>query len=109
MRWIETRAESFANGREALDYLAAHDISDRPCVILLDLMMPVLDGWQTSAALASDPNLSALPVVIITAGGRSVRQPIGARSLLHKPLEITTLLETVDQYCGCAGSEATAS
>src|SRR5437879_6509382 len=55
-----------ANGQEALDQLRG---SRRPDLILLDLMMPVMDGWQFRRAQAQDPALSAIPVVVLSADG----------------------------------------
>src|SRR5205814_8831977 len=54
------------NGREALDHLKA--ASPRPCVILLDLMMPVMDGWQFRREQKKlEPELANIPLVVITA------------------------------------------
>ena len=68
-----------ANGREALERLAA---GPRPALLLLDLMMPEVDGFGTLDAIRSDPGLADLPVVILTAkdlsGGRADLSP-GAR------------------------------
>ena len=61
------RVQQAANGREALDYLQA---SAYPCIILLDLMMPVMDGPQFRAAQQSKPTLAGIPVVVISAGAR---------------------------------------
>src|SRR5690242_2846236 len=52
------------NGQEALDFLKAHD---QPCVMLLDLMMPVLSGPELLEILADDPRFSKLPVVVVSA------------------------------------------
>jgi CheY-like chemotaxis protein len=54
-----------ANGREALAQLRSDE--PRPDIILLDLMMPVMDGWQFRVAQQEDPQLAAIPVVILTA------------------------------------------
>ena len=58
------KAETAANGREALAYLA---LGDRPDVILLDLMMPVMDGWEFRRQQVTDPALAAVPVVVLSA------------------------------------------
>src|SRR3954470_23175677 len=60
------RAASVANGKEALIYLKSGEL---PCVILLDLMMPVMDGWEFRRQQQGDPRLSKIPVVVITAAG----------------------------------------
>jgi CheY-like chemotaxis protein len=54
-----------ANGREAIDHLRERG---RPCVILLDLMMPIMDGWQFRAEQLRDPGLAPIPVIVISAG-----------------------------------------
>jgi CheY-like chemotaxis protein len=57
-----------ANGREALDLLRA---GTRPCLLLLDLMMPVLDGWGFRQEQERDPEIASVPVVIVTRPSRS--------------------------------------
>src|SRR5262245_57222498 len=56
-----------ANGREALDYL--HQTTDLPGVILLDLAMPVMTGWEFVQEQQCDPALAPIPVILITARG----------------------------------------
>jgi CheY-like chemotaxis protein len=85
-----------ANGREALDYLKT--ASPRPCVILLDLMMPVMDGWQFRREQKQDPAIADIPLVVITATGK--RQVlIDAADLVMKPLDLNRLFETIERYC----------
>jgi CheY-like chemotaxis protein len=85
-----------ANGREALDYLKT--ASPRPCVILLDLMMPVMDGWQFRREQKQDPEIADIPLVVITATGK--RQVlIDAADLVMKPLDLNRLFETIERYC----------
>ena len=55
-----------SNGRAALNHLGA---GLRPCVVLLDLMMPVMDGWDFRTEQLKDPALKEIPVFIITAAG----------------------------------------
>ena len=57
------------NGREALDHLKT--ASPRPCVILLDLMMPVMDGWQFRREQKQDADIADIPLVVITATGQA--------------------------------------
>ena len=84
-----------ANGREALDYLRR---SPRPCVILLDLMMPVMDGWQFRREQKLDPAIADIPLIVITASGK---RPvlIDADELVMKPLDIGRLFEAIERYC----------
>ena len=82
-----------SNGREALDWLHA---SPKPDVILLDLMMPVMDGWQFRVVQKQDPELSAIPVVALSADATAKAAAIDADAYLKKPVEYETLLETID-------------
>ena len=84
------------NGREALDHLKA--ASPRPCVILLDLMMPVMDGWQFRREQKLDADIADIPLVVITATGK---RPvlIDAAELVMKPLDLSQLFSAVERYC----------
>ena len=82
------------NGEEGLARL--RDTFD-PCLVLLDLWMPVMNGWQMLAALQADPELQQVPVVVITAAGE-VPAPAGAAALLRKPIRLETLLESVASF-----------
>ncbi len=82
-----------ANGRQALDSLIAGDPAS---VILLDLMMPVMDGWQFRAAQINDPRVSHIPVVVVTAAGaREKIPPINADGWVSKPIDLDRLLATI--------------
>ena len=85
-----------SNGREALDYLKSKQ--PRPCVILLDLMMPVMDGWQFRREQKQDPEIADIPLVVITATGK---RPvlIDAAELVMKPLDLTQLFAAIERYC----------
>jgi len=86
-----------ANGQEALDRL--HN-GCHPDLIVLDLMMPVMDGWQFRREQQRDPELAGIPVVVVSADG-SVRQKaasIGATSYVKKPIDFATLLDVVGQH-----------
>jgi CheY-like chemotaxis protein len=84
------------NGQEALDYLGA---GKRPRLILLDLMMPTMDGEQFRSAQLERPRLQSIPVVILSA---RTDVPLLARRLrcpyLTKPFEVGALLDTVKRY-----------
>ena len=74
---------------------------ERPCVILLDLMMPIMNGWEFRSEQLRDPDLSSIPVVIMTSDGGAVEK---ARTLhadyLRKPIHLDAMLELVNDYCG---------
>ena len=90
------RAASVANGKEALQYLTA---GHNPEVILLDLMMPVMDGWEFRRRQQADPNLSDVPVIVLSALDQSRTRDLHADAFLKKPLDFDRLLELVHEYC----------
>jgi CheY-like chemotaxis protein len=90
--------EAVENGREALERLRS---GPPPRVILLDLMMPVMNGWEFRTAQAQDPELAAIPVVILTGGGNAAAAAdgLGVDTFLRKPVDLDQLLEIVRRYC----------
>jgi CheY-like chemotaxis protein len=88
--------ESAANGKAALERL---DAGAPACVILLDLMMPVMDGWEFRRAQVQHAALADIPVIVVSAAGRDRIQQIDANSYLCKPVDLDELLEQVTQYC----------
>ena len=89
------------NGREALDKLRM--LEEMPCVLLLDLMMPEMDGWSFRQEQLDDPSLRSIPVVVLTAHGGPNDPPVRdveAADMLRKPVGLQTLLQKVEQYCG---------
>jgi CheY-like chemotaxis protein len=88
-----------ANGRAALNQLRG---GLRPCVVLLDLMMPVMDGWDFRAEQLTDPEIKDVPVFILTAVGFSaetVRAQFGDIPFVPKPPAHEGLLEMVRRVC----------
>jgi CheY-like chemotaxis protein len=87
-----------AAGRPALDYLRSHQ---PPAFVLLDLMMPGMDGWTFLAEKRQDPALAAVPVVIVTAAGdlgQASARALGAEAVVHKPADPKDLLAAVGRY-----------
>ena len=84
--------ETAANGQAALDLLDTL----HPCVVLLDLFMPVMDGWQVVDRLRTDGRLGSMNVLIITSAGH--RAPPGLR-VLQKPLNLDKLLKSIEAVC----------
>jgi CheY-like chemotaxis protein len=84
------------HGEAALRHLST---GARPCVILLDLMMPVMDGWTFREALLKDPVLAAIPVVVMTAAGRKRADTVAAEAFLYKPLQMDAVVEIVQEHC----------
>jgi CheY-like chemotaxis protein len=91
-------AQAVSHGAAALAVLQA---GMRPCLILLDLMMPVMDGVTFRQHQLADPDLKQLPVVVISAGNDlSVHAgALGAVESLRKPLDLDKLLEAVARHC----------
>ncbi len=87
-----------ADGEDALRRLRTYE---RPDLILLDLMMPHMDGWRFRQEQQRDPNLAPIPVVVFSAAGDVERKSsaLAARSYLQKPVESRTLLDTVHTCC----------
>ena len=89
---------SAANGQEALSHLRH---SHRPHLILLDLMMPVMNGMEFRKEQQKDPALKNIPVVVVSADGNVPQKAasIGVTDYLLKPVDIDVLLNTVRRYC----------
>jgi CheY-like chemotaxis protein len=86
------------NGREAIDQL--HTNRD-PALILLDLMMPVMDGWQFRMLQRREASLAAIPVVVVSAAGWLPERValLGANGYLEKPIDLDLLLAAVHRHC----------
>jgi CheY-like chemotaxis protein len=87
------------NGAEGLALLRG--TAPKPALVLLDLMMPVMDGRAFRAAQQADPRLQAIPVVILSAHAAAERAAIelGAAGFLQKPVSLEALLATVRRFC----------
>jgi len=90
-----------ANGREALAVLERW----RPDAILLDLMMPVMDGWTFRREQRHRPAVAEVPVIVLSAvrDPRREAQELGAAGVLAKPFALTDVLETVGRILGGSG------
>lgn len=84
--------ETAANGKEALDKLE----SIEPCIILLDLFMPVMDGWELLDKLRSDGRLARLKVLVTTSAATNTPKDV---PVFLKPLDFDTLLRALDAFC----------
>ncbi len=85
------------NGREGLDVLSQLDF---PCLILLDLMMPVMSGDEFLLAKNQLPEIAKIPVIIVSAVADRTRvdRP-GVVQFVRKPIHMETLLRVVEEYC----------
>jgi len=85
------------NGKDAVDQLRDGHL---PAVIVLDLMMPVLDGLRFLELARADQRLGALPVIVVTSGDAEL--PFGAQAIIRKPADMDVLLSMVGARCAHA-------
>lgn len=73
----------------------------RPCVIVTDVVMPEIDGWELLAAVRADPMLSAVPIVMCSGHPEHVSRALqaGARAYLPKPVDPVHVADAVQRYC----------
>jgi len=92
-----------SQGKEALELLRSS--AAKPCIILLDMMMPVMDGWAFRKAQTADPAISSIPVIVLTAhsSASDTARDMGAVGFLRKPVTLQELLTAVKQECPDAG------
>jgi len=89
-----------SNGQEAIELLRS--ALPMPTLILLDVMMPVMDGWEFRNAQRADASIAEIPVVVLTAHANAQRtaEQMAAAGFLKKPVTLEALLETIDKFCG---------
>ncbi len=88
-------AESASNGQEALNLL---DKISKPCLVLLDMMMPIMNGREFLDALTKKSNLAPLPVLIVSAIA-DASDTTGSVGFIKKPIDIEVVLKIIHQYC----------
>jgi len=81
------------DGQDALDALS----TIQPCLVLLDLLMPGMNGWDFFAKLRQLPQLADVPVVVHSSSPSSA--PEGVTRVLQKPLQLERLLSVIREYC----------
>jgi DNA-binding response OmpR family regulator len=80
-------------GKQALDYLLSQ-LESPPDVVVLDLMLPLVSGWQVLERMRSEQRLAGVPVIVTT--GISSDRPPGATMVLKKPFSVFELLQAID-------------
>jgi len=92
------RVSVAANGRDALDVLEA---VGPPSLCIIDLVMPVMNGWQLCAELARRPALARVPVLLVSANSHVDAPPAGLETVhvMKKPISFDRLLEYLEHYC----------
>jgi CheY-like chemotaxis protein len=87
------------NGRRGLEQL----VGNRPCLVLLDLMMPVMSGWEFRRAQLSlsDSHLAEVPVLLLTAAAQpdQAARQLHALDVIPKPIDFDQLLDSVKRHC----------
>jgi CheY-like chemotaxis protein len=90
-----------SDGQQALDYLLA-DLhpAKRPSAILVDLWMPVMDGWKFLDALLEDPRFSRIPLVVLTAARDQRARDLRVAEVLTKPVQLQQVLGALERLTG---------
>jgi two-component system, chemotaxis family, chemotaxis protein CheY len=98
------RVAPVQDGQEALEYLRSHPAPD---VILLDLLMPRMDGWEFRRQMRREPEWAAIPLVIVSAIADMAAEnsPLGAAAYLSKPFDVSELLKAIERCCARFCSE----
>ena len=89
------RVVAVSNGAEALEMLRG----DVPNVILLDVSMPVMDGFDFLRIRNDDPRLAQVPVVLVTNAKPHERPTVGVNDVVRKPIDIDEILFAIKRYC----------
>lgn len=82
-----------ADGREAVATMEV----EPPCFVILDLMMPVMDGWEVAGRMHEEARLADIPVCVVTATPEWA--PADSTCVLKKPVDVNQLLSIVHDYC----------
>ena len=87
------------DGKDALELLRKSN--SLPSLIMLDMVMPVMDGLSFRQAQENDPRLAPIPVIVMTAASKAEERKIrlGARGILRKPFLAAEVLKTVHRFC----------
>jgi len=96
LEWEGYRVQCAGNGQEALDLLRSG--VSQPCLILLDVMMPVLDGEQFRQEQLRDPRIASIPVIVVSAA--NFAEAVSASHHVHKPFEVQELLDAIHVQMG---------
>lgn len=91
------RVTTAPDGRVALEALRA---GLDPCLAILDLMMPTMNGFELRAAMLDDPRLARVPVAILSAYAHTGSAALSADRVLSKPFELNDILELAYRHCG---------
>ena len=110
--FLESEGFSVASASNGVDALNQLRSGLRVDVIVLDVLMPIMDGWDFRAEQLADPSLQATPVVVISASGfseRTLRHQFNPYEVLAKPLELDVFLRTLRDACDGSDAGSTSS
>ena len=98
---LESEGYRVACARHGLEALGRLRGGTRPSVILLDLMMPIMNGWQFRYEQRQDSDLSKIPVVVVSAksDSRQHAEWLEADGYISKPIDLNVLFGTLSRYC----------
>lgn len=85
------------NGQQALTLL--QEMPQLPCLILVDLMMPIMNGWQLLEAMAKDERLAPIPAVVMSAVTETYTTQLNVAAYLRKPASYEQLMTVLEQHC----------
>lgn len=84
------------NGLEATQTI----LNNPPCLIILDLMMPIMDGWQfLEWKKTQEKGVADLPVIVVSAVSNNTKEPDGVQGFLKKPVSVSHMLDYIHTYC----------
>ena len=93
------KTQMAANGAEALEHL----VVEKPCLVVLDLMMPVMGGHALLEKMRADPTLAEVPVIVSTSAPHLAPRDV---PVVPKPIDIAKMVEWVSRYCLCVSAAA---
>jgi CheY-like chemotaxis protein len=98
---LESKGYTVCSARHGADALAQLRGGVTPCVILLDLMMPVMDGWAFHDETQKDPAFAGIPTVILSAVPPRDARNDSVRAVEHipKPVDVARLIAAVERHC----------
>lgn len=99
LEWEGYQVSCAGNGQEALDILRSGQV--QPCLILLDVLMPILDGEQFRKEQLRDPRFASIPVIVVSAA--SFAEAVSAEYHIHKPFEVQELLDAIHEQLAAVG------
>src|SRR5215813_15425786 len=100
LEWEGYRVYTASNGKEGIEVLPEMPV---PCLILLDLMMPVMNGWEFANALENDRAYADIPIVTVSAFSDPEKR-IRAKGSIKKPVDLDVLFALVRKHCGPGGN-----